>query len=108
MLLKDKSGNPVSNAINREVARSAIDNYIKSETGSDKGLKEIQEEMAPEDSEAVDEILDKYTESGLVGEAIDSLFANGMDVNAVAEEMQDQVSPEDMQKIMELYAQYGE
>ena len=52
--------------------------------------KEAKKEISGEST--VDEILDKYTESGLVSEAIDAVIEKGMDVNAVIEEMKDQLS----------------
>jgi hypothetical protein len=108
LLIKNKPDNPLSKAVNKAVTKGAINAVIKEETGSDISIEQIQENMSPEDSEAVDEIIDKYSQSGLLPEAIDSLTSNGGDFASTAAELESQVSPEDIETLYELYARYGD
>ncbi len=112
LLIKNRESSgkagPLSSAINRTVAEKAVDTIIANTTGTDTTVKEIQSKMTQEDSDTVDDILDKYAQSGLINEAISSFTENGGDLGSVYQEMQDQVDPSDMETLMELYAKYGQ
>ena len=85
-----------------------LDKVISEQTGGETSLKEIESKMSDDDVEALDSIVDKYTESGLVSEAISVYSSNGGDIAATADQLRDKVSPEDIEALKELYSKYAE
>ncbi|MBQ9605614.1 MAG: hypothetical protein IJV16_00355 [Lachnospiraceae bacterium] len=101
------NSNPVTQSIQREVTRQAVDKVISEQSGGNAGIKEIESEMTEEDSETFNDIVDKYSDSGLVSEAISIYSENGGDIGATADQLKDKVSPEDIEALKELYEKYG-
>ena len=101
------NSNPVTQSIQREVTRQAVDKVISEQSGGNTGIKEIESEMTEEDSETFNDIVDKYSDSGLVSEAISIYSENGGDIGATADQLKDKVSPEDIEALKELYEKYG-
>ena len=101
------SDNPVTKKITQEVSKKAVEKYVESETGTDVNIKEIEESMSEEDSDTFNEIVDKYSDSGLVSDALSIYQENGGDLSAIAAELKDKIDPEDIETIKELYAKYG-
>ena len=102
------NSNPVTHSIQKEVTKQAVDKVISEQTGGETSLKEIESKMSDDDAEALDSIVDKYTESGLVSEAISVYSSNGGDIAATADQLRDKVSPEDIEALKELYSKYAE
>lgn len=102
------NSNPVTQGIQREVTRQAVDRVITEQSGGDVRLKDIQSQMSEEDSEKFDEIVNKYSDSGLISEAISVYSSNGGDIDATAQQMRDKVSEEDVETLKELYSRYAE
>ena len=102
------NSNPVTQTVNREITKKAVEKAIQEETGSDLTLEEVKDKMAEEDAEEVDDIVNKYADRGILAEALEVYKANGGDVNATAMAMKDKVSAEDMARLYELYAKYGD
>ena len=100
--------NPVTQSIQREVTKQAVDKVITEQSGGNVSLGEIESQMSEEDAETFDGIVDKYTESGLVSEAISVYTSNGGDIGATADQLRDKVSPEDIEALKELYSKYAE
>ena len=99
--------NPVAKKINKEVSKKAVEKYVAAETGMDVDIGEIEESMTEEDADTFNEIVDKYSESGLVSDALSIYQENGGDLNATAAELKDKINPEDVETIKELYKKYG-
>ncbi|MBO6215433.1 MAG: hypothetical protein J6N76_07845 [Lachnospiraceae bacterium] len=99
--------NPVTRKINKEVSKKAVETYVSSETGVDVDIDEIEESMAEEDADKFNEIMDKYSDSGLVSDAMSIYRENGGDISATAAELQEKINPEDLETIKELYKKYG-
>ena len=102
------NSNPVTQSVNREITKKAVETVIQKETGSDITLDEIKGQMSEEDAEEVDIIINQYADQGLLSEALSIYKANGGDVNATADAMKDKVSEEDMARLYELYEKYGD
>ena len=102
------NSNPVTQTVNREITKKAVETVIQKETGSDITLDEIKGQMSEEDAEEVDIIINQYADQGLLSEALSIYKANGGDVNATADAMKDKVSEEDMARLYELYEKYGD
>ncbi len=102
------NSNPVTQTVNREITKKAVEKVIQEETGSDITLDKAKEKMTEEDAEEVDDIVNKYADQGILAEAMEIYKANGGDVNATAIAMKDKVSAEDMARLYELYAKYGD
>ena len=102
------NSNPVTQKVNREVTKKAVEKVIQEETGSDVTLDKAKERMTEEEAEEVDDIVNKYADQGILAEALEIYKANGGDVDATAMAMKDKVSPEDMARLYELYAKYGD
>ncbi len=102
------NSNPVTQGIQREVTRQAVDKVISEQSGGNVKLKDIQSKMSEEDSERLDEIVNKYSDSGLVSEAISLYSSNGGDINATAQQIRDKVSEEDVEALKELYSKYAD
>ena len=102
------NSNPVTQSIQREVTKQAVDKVITEQSGGNVSLGEIESQMSEEDAETFDGIVDKYTESGLVSEAISVYTSNGGDIGATADQLRDKVSPEDIEALKELYSKYAE
>ena len=102
------NSNPVTQTVNREITKKAVEKVIQEETGSDITLDKAKEMMTEEDAEEVDDIVNKYADQGILAEAMEIYKANGGDVNATAIAMKDKVSAEDMARLYELYAKYGD
>ena len=100
--------NPVTQSIQREVTKQAVDKVITEQSGGNVSLGEIESQMSEEDAETFDGIVDKYTESGLVSEAISVYTSNGGDIGATADQLRDKVSLEDIEALKELYSKYAE
>ena len=100
--------NPVTQSIQREVTKQAVDKVITEQSGGNVSLGEIESQMSEEDAETFDGIVNKYTESGLVSEAISVYTSNGGDIGATADQLRDKVSPEDIEALKELYSKYAE
>ena len=104
---KGANSNPVAKQINREVSKKAVEKYVSNETGMDVDINEIEDSMSEEDADTFNEIMDKYSESGLVSDALSIYRENGGDMAATAAELKDKINPEDMETIKELYQKYG-
>ena len=102
------NSNPVTQTVNREITKKAVEKVIQEETGSDITLDKAKEKMTEEDAEEVNDIVNKYADQGILAEAMEIYKANGGDVNATAIAMKDKVSAEDMARLYELYAKYGD
>ena len=100
--------NPVTQSIQREVTKQAVDKVITEQSGGNVSLGEIESQMSEEDAETFDGIVDKYTESGLVSGAISVYTSNGGDIGATTDQLRDKVSPEDIEALKELYSKYAE
>jgi uncharacterized membrane protein affecting hemolysin expression len=100
--------NPVTHNIQKKVTKQAVDTVITKQSGGEVSLKDIEAQMDEEDAETFDNLIDKYTESGLVSEAISVYTSNGGDIAATAEEMKDKVSEEDIEALKELYSKYAQ
>ena len=101
------NSNPVTQSIQREVTKQAVDKVISEQSGGSVSVKQLESEMTEEDSETFNEIVDKYSDSGLVSEAISIYSSNGGDIGATADQLKDKVSPEDVEALKELYERYG-
>ncbi|MCR5774453.1 MAG: hypothetical protein K6G42_05155 [Lachnospiraceae bacterium] len=99
---------PVTQNIQREVTKKAVDTVITEQSGGSVTLKDVESQMTEEDSEQFNEIVDKYSDSGLISEAISIYTENGGDINATADQIKDKVSPEDVEALKELYSKYAE
>ena len=97
------NSNPVTQGIQREVTKQAVDKVITEQSGGEVSLGEIEKQMSEDDAETFNEIVDKYSDSGLVSEAISVYSSNGGDLGATADELKDKVSPEDIEALQELY-----
>ena len=102
------NSNPVTKGIQREVTKKAVDKVVTEQSGGSTSLGEIESQMSEDDADTFNEIVDKYSESGLVSEALSIYSANGGDVGATAEELRDKVDPEDIETLKELYSRYAE
>ena len=102
------SGQGNSNqGIQREVTKQAVDKVISEQSGGSVSIKDMESEMTEEDADTFNDIVDKYSDSGLISEALSIYSSNGGDVGATAEQLKDKVSPEDIEALKELYARYG-
>ena len=97
----------IQHEITRQVTKKAVDKVISEESGGEVSLDDIESQMTEEDSEQLNDIVDKYTDSGLVSEAISIYTSNGGDLGATADELKDKVSPEDIAALEELYSKYA-
>ncbi|MCR5410397.1 MAG: hypothetical protein K6E90_05370 [Lachnospiraceae bacterium] len=102
------NSNPVTQSIQREVTKKAVDKVVTEQSGGSTSLQEIESQMSDDDAETFNDIVDKYSDSGLVSEAISVYSANGGDLGATADELRDKVDPEDIETLKELYSKYGE
>ena len=102
------NSNPVTQKVNRESTKKAVETVIQKETGTDKTIDDIKSQMSEEDAEEVDIIINQYADQGLLSEALEIYKNNGGDIKATAEAMKDKVSAEDMARLYELYEKYGE
>ena len=102
------NSNPVTQKVNREVTKKAVETVIQKETGTDKTIDDIKSQMSEEDAKEVDIIINQYADQGLLAEALEIYKKNGGDINATADEMKDKVSAEDMARLYELYEKYGD
>ena len=99
--------NPVTQSIQREVTKQAVDKVITEQSGGAVSIKKLESEMTEEDSETFNDIVNKYSDSGLVSEAITLYSSNGGDIGATADQLKDKVSPEDVEALKELYDKYA-
>ncbi len=102
------NSNPVTQEIQREVTKKAVDKVITEQSGGNVSLGEIESQMSEDDAETFNDIVDKYSDSGLISEAISVYSSNGGDLGATADELRDKVSPEDIETLKELYSKYAE
>ena len=102
------NSNPVTQSIQREVTRQAVDKVITKQSGGEVSLGEIESQMSEDDAETFNEIVDKYSDSGLISEALSVYSSNGGDIGATADELRDKVSDEDIETLKELYSRYAE
>ena len=102
------NSNPVTQGIQREVTKQAVDKVITEQSGGEVSLGQIESQMSEDDAETFNEIVDKYSDSGLISEAISVYSSNGGDIGATADELRDKVSEEDIETLKELYARYAE
>ncbi|MBQ7583038.1 MAG: hypothetical protein IJT24_00365 [Lachnospiraceae bacterium] len=102
------NSNPVTQGIQREVTKKAVDRVVTEQSGGNKSLEDIESQMSEEDAETFNGIVDKYSDSGLVSEAISVYSSNGGDLGATADELRDRVDPEDIETLKELYSKYGD
>lgn len=102
------NSNPVTKEIQREVTKKAVDKVITEQSGGQVSLGEIESQMSDDDAETFNDIVDKYSESGLVSEALSVYSANGGDIGATADELRDKVDPADVETLKELYSRYAE
>ena len=96
----------INRSINRKVTEEAVEQVITQSTGEKVSIKEIESQMSEEDAGELDDIIDKYSENGLVTEALKVYSENGGDVDATVQEMKDKVSPEDVEALKKLYSKY--
>ena len=101
------NSNPVTQTVNREITKKAVEVAIQKETGSDITLDEVKAEMSEEDAGEFDDIVNKYADEGILSEALNAYKANGGDVAATAAAFKDRVDPEDYARLFELYEKYG-
>lgn len=80
---------------------------ITEQSGGAVSIKKLESEMTEEDSETFNDIVNKYSDSGLVSEAISLYSSNGGDIGATADQLKDKVSPEDVEALKELYDKYA-
>ena len=99
--------NPLTRKITQEVSKKAVEKYVERETGVDVDFKDIEESMSEEDSDTFNKIVDKYSDSGLVSDALSIYQENGGDLSATAAELMDKINPEDIETVKELYKKYG-
>ena len=99
--------NPLTRKITQEVSKKAVEKYVERETGVDVDFKDIEENMSEEDSDTFNKIVDKYSDSGLVSDALSIYQENGGDLSATAAELMDKINPEDIETVKELYKKYG-
>ena len=97
----------MTQTVNREVTKKAVEVAIQKETGSDITLDEVKAEMSEEDAEEFDDIVNKYADEGILAEALRAYSDNGGDVAATAAAFKDKVSAEDYARLFELYEEYG-
>lgn len=90
--------------VGTKVATTAIEQIIKSETGSSINIDEIKSHMDEEDVEEFDGIVDKYTDADKLEECIE-LYRN-QGTQAVKEYVKEEVEGEDIDKLKELYEKY--
>ncbi|MCR5746666.1 MAG: hypothetical protein K6G03_03070 [Lachnospiraceae bacterium] len=102
------NSNPVTQGIQREVTRQAVDKVLSEQSGGEVSLGELESQMTDEDADTFDDIVNKYSDSGLVSEAINLYTSNGGDIASTAEQLKDKVSPEDVEALRELYSKYAE
>lgn len=102
------NSNPVTQSIQRVVTKKAVDKVVTEQSGGSTSLQEIESQMSDDDAETFNDIVDKYSDSGLVSEAISVYSSNGGDLGATADELRDKVDPEDIETLKELYSKYGE
>ncbi len=102
------NSNPVTQTVNREVTRKAVETVIQKETGTDITINEIKEQMSEEDAEELDDIINKYADDGIISEALEIYKTNNGDAQATADALKDKVSEKDMIRMYELYSKYGE
>ncbi len=102
------NSNPVTQGIQREVTKQAVDKVISEQSGGNISIKQMESEMSEEDADTFNDIVDKYSDSGLVSEALSIYSSNGGDIGATAEQLKDKVSPEDIEALKELYSKYAE
>ncbi len=105
---KGVNSNPVTKSINREATKKAVEKIASDELGKDVKMEDITSKMSEEDAEAVEDIVNKYADSGLLSEAAQSYMENNGDVREVYNELQDKVNPEDLALVQELYSKYAE
>ncbi len=101
------NSNPVSQKINREVTKKAVEVVIQKETGTDVKIDDIKDQMTEEDAEEFDGIVNKYADDGLLSEALEIYNSKNGDIRATADALKDKVSEEDMARLYELYEKYG-
>ncbi len=101
------NSNPVSQKVNREVTKKAVEVVIQKETGSNITINEIKEKMTEDDAEEFDGIVNKYADDGILSEALEIYNANNGDIRATADALKDKVCKEDMARLYELYEKYG-
>lgn len=101
------NSNPVTQTVNREITKKAVETVIQKETGTNITINEIKQEMTEEDAEEFDNLVNKYADDGLLSQALEVYNANNGDVNATANALKDKVSAEDMARLRELYEKYG-
>ena len=102
------NSNPVTQTVNREVTRKAVETVIQKETGTDITINEIKEQLSEEDAEELDDIINKYADDGIISEALEIYKTNNGDAQATADALKDKVSEKDMIRMYELYSKYGE
>lgn len=109
LLLSGKgNANPVTQGIQREVTRKAVDKVVSEQSGGSVNLSDIESQMSEDDAETFNEIVDKYSEAGLVSEALSVYSSNGGDLGATADELRDKVDEEDIETLKELYSKYAQ
>ncbi len=102
------NSNPVTQTVNREVTKKAVETVIQKETGTDLTIDEIKEQMTEEDAEELDGIINKYADDGIISEALEIYNANNGDVQATVDSLKDKVSDEDLIVLYGFYTKYGE
>ena len=104
---KGVNSNPVTQTINREATKKAVDTVLSKEFGENATLEKIKETMTDVDKEELDQVIEKYADEGLISDAISTYQENGGDLMATARELRSRVSQEDMDKLTELYKKYS-
>ncbi len=103
---KGVNSNPVTQNINRSVTKKAVEEYVSRELGDEIDIAGIQNSMTKEDSETVNEIINKYADSGVLSDAVAAMRENGGDVSATISELRDRIDEEDIETVKELYGKY--
>lgn len=91
--------------VSTKVAVTAIEQMIKSQTGSTVDIEEIKSQMDKEDVEEFDGIVEKYADTEKLEKCIDLYKNQGS--QAVKEYLKEEVKEEDIDKLKELYKKYS-
>ena len=101
------NSNPVTQAVNREATKKAVEAAIQKETGSDITLDKVKEQMTEEEAEEFDDLINKYADEGILSEALKTYNSNNGDLISTAQYLKDKISAEDYARLFELYEKYG-
>lgn len=98
----------VGKAVTQAATKTVIEKAIQAQTGKSVDIDAIEETMAPEDKEALDSMIDKYSSSENLSKAVEAYQNSNGDLGSVKDQLQGQVDSGDVDKLKELYEKYGE